>query len=85
MITVVQRAVDEEGVTFLATDLDADGGKVMLASAAPVTVDDDAGRLLRAARADRRGGRRARRAASASTAATSTGRRSAPSTDAPTA
>src|SRR5690606_32566039 len=30
LVTAVQDAVDSEGVTFLATDIDADGGKIIL-------------------------------------------------------
>ena len=41
-----QRAVEAESVTFLATDLDADGGKVILAAGVPVAREDDEGRLL---------------------------------------
>lgn len=50
LITTIQECVDREGVTFLATDLDADGGKIILASGAPRTQEDDAGRMLRAVR-----------------------------------
>ena len=46
----VQECVDDEGVTFLATDLDTDGGKVILVAGVPRTDEDDAGRILRAAR-----------------------------------
>jgi class 3 adenylate cyclase len=46
----VQEAVDAEGVTFLATDLDADGGKVIIVAGVPTWQEDDEGRLLRAAR-----------------------------------
>jgi hypothetical protein len=35
LITAVQAAVDPEGVTFLATDIDADGGKVILTTGVP--------------------------------------------------
>ena len=50
VLHAVQDAVDEEGVTFLATDLDADGGKVILATGVPTALEDDEGRILRAAR-----------------------------------
>jgi predicted ATPase/class 3 adenylate cyclase len=46
-------AADEarkEGVTFLATDLGKDGGKVLLSTGAPFTKEDDEGRMLRACR-----------------------------------
>ena len=49
MISAVQRAVEAESVTFLATDLDADGGKVILAAGVPVAREDDEGRMLRGA------------------------------------
>jgi class 3 adenylate cyclase/tetratricopeptide (TPR) repeat protein len=50
LVRVVQEAVDEESVTFLATDIDADGGKIILTSGAPSTQVDDEGRVLRAVR-----------------------------------
>lgn len=40
----------EEGVTFLATDLGQDGGKILLSTGAPFTKEDDEGRMLRACR-----------------------------------
>jgi class 3 adenylate cyclase len=50
LVTVVQSAVDEELVTFLATDIDENGGKVILASGVPATREDDDGRMLRTVR-----------------------------------
>ena len=50
LIEAVQGAADKEGVTFLASDIDADGGKVILVSGVPESRHDDEGRLLRAAR-----------------------------------
>jgi class 3 adenylate cyclase/tetratricopeptide (TPR) repeat protein len=50
LVSVVQAAVEAEDVTFLATDIDADGGKVILAAGAPTALEDDEGRLLRAVR-----------------------------------
>jgi class 3 adenylate cyclase/predicted ATPase len=50
LVRAVQVAVDDEGVTFLATDIDADGGKVILAAGVPGAREDDEGRLLRAVR-----------------------------------
>jgi class 3 adenylate cyclase/tetratricopeptide (TPR) repeat protein len=50
LITAVQAAVDPEGVTFLATDIDADGGKVILTTGVPGAQEDDEGRMLRAVR-----------------------------------
>jgi class 3 adenylate cyclase/tetratricopeptide (TPR) repeat protein len=49
LVTTVQVAADEQGVTFLATDLAEDGGKIILVAGFPVTAEDDQGRLLRAA------------------------------------
>ena len=50
LIRTVQDAVDAEGVTFLATDIDEDGGKVILAAGVPATQEDDEGRMLRSLR-----------------------------------
>jgi hypothetical protein len=44
------KRADAEAVTFLATDIDADGGKIILASGVPTARDDDEGRALRVAR-----------------------------------
>jgi class 3 adenylate cyclase len=49
-IASIQSAVDEEGVTFLATDINEDGGKVILTAGAPVAKDEDEARILRAFR-----------------------------------
>jgi class 3 adenylate cyclase/tetratricopeptide (TPR) repeat protein len=49
LVTTAQVAADEQGVTFLATDLAEDGGKIILVAGFPVTAEDDQGRLLRAA------------------------------------
>ena len=49
-IRAVQDAADAEEVTFLASDLDANGGKVILATGVPTAREDDAGRMLRALR-----------------------------------
>ena len=46
----IQDACDAEMVTFLATDIDEDGGKVVLAAGAPATQEDDEGRVLRTVR-----------------------------------
>ena len=51
LIGAVQSAADPEEVTFLATDIDADGGKIILTAGAPITQVDDEGRMLRAVRA----------------------------------
>lgn len=50
LVRVVQDAADDELVTFLASDIDADGGKIILTTGVPVTREDDEGRMLRAAR-----------------------------------
>ncbi|MGB7858883.1 MAG: adenylate/guanylate cyclase domain-containing protein, partial [Acidimicrobiia bacterium] len=50
LVGVVQEATEREGVTLLATDIDGDGGKVILASGVPTSRHDDEGRMLRALR-----------------------------------
>ena len=50
LVTVVQSSVDEELVTFLATDIDENGGKLILAAGVPATREDDEGRMLRTVR-----------------------------------
>ena len=50
LVCAAQDCADTEGVTFLATDLAEDGGKVILVAGFPTTGDDDQGRLLRASR-----------------------------------
>jgi len=51
VISTVQSAAEAEDVTFLATDIDADGGKIILATGVPSAREDDEGRILRTARA----------------------------------
>lgn len=51
VVRVVQAEADAEEVTFLASDIDANGGKVILTTGVPVARDDDEGRMLRAATA----------------------------------
>jgi class 3 adenylate cyclase/tetratricopeptide (TPR) repeat protein len=51
VVRAVQSAADEESVTFLASDIDANGGKIILTTGVPATQDDDEGRMLRAVRA----------------------------------
>ena len=46
LITCVQHAAEENGVTFLGTDIDHDGGKVILVAGAPNALGDDEGRML---------------------------------------
>src|SRR5204863_3375966 len=50
LATAVQTAAEEEGVAFLATDIDQDGGKFILVSGVPRSQEDDEGRLMRAVR-----------------------------------
>ena len=50
LVTSVQDAVDHYGVTFLGTDIDRDGGKILLVAGAPEARDDDSGRMLGALR-----------------------------------
>ncbi|MGZ4307753.1 MAG: AAA family ATPase [Gaiellaceae bacterium] len=47
LIVSAQRVADEHGVTFLETDVDADGGKIILLAGAPQTAGEDEERLLR--------------------------------------
>jgi class 3 adenylate cyclase/tetratricopeptide (TPR) repeat protein len=51
LIVTVQTAADEHGVCFLETDVDRDGGRVILVAGAPQTAGDDEERLLRTVRA----------------------------------
>jgi class 3 adenylate cyclase/tetratricopeptide (TPR) repeat protein len=51
VVSAVQQAADAESVTFLASDIDANGGKMILVTGVPAAQEDDEGRLLRAARA----------------------------------
>lgn len=46
----VQAAVERHGVSFLATDVDRDGGKFLLAAGAPEATGDDEARMLLAMR-----------------------------------
>jgi class 3 adenylate cyclase/tetratricopeptide (TPR) repeat protein len=50
LVSDVQAAVDDEGATFLGTDADKDGGKLIVIGGAPRALDDDEGRVLRAMR-----------------------------------
>ncbi|HLF99701.1 MAG TPA: adenylate/guanylate cyclase domain-containing protein [Acidimicrobiia bacterium] len=50
LVVDVQAAAEEHGVTFLATDVDRDGGKIILVAGAPRALGDDEGRMLRALR-----------------------------------
>ncbi len=46
----VQEATSQHGVTFFETDINRDGGKIMLTAGAPRSSDHDEERMLRAAR-----------------------------------
>ena len=50
LVTHVQGAADRQGVTFLATDADKDGGKIILTAGAPSSSGDDEHRMLLAVR-----------------------------------
>ncbi len=50
LVTTSQRAAETEGVAFLASDIDDDGGKLILVSGVPTNQADDEGRMLRVAR-----------------------------------
>jgi class 3 adenylate cyclase/tetratricopeptide (TPR) repeat protein len=45
-----QQIADDHGVTFLETDIDSDGGKIILVAGAPHTEGEDEERILRTAR-----------------------------------
>src|SRR6516164_984523 len=51
IVRSVQQAALDESVTFLSSDIDANGGKIILATGVPATQEDDEGRMLRCARA----------------------------------
>ena len=46
LVRTVQEAADRNQVTFLATDVDHDGGKIILTAGAPSTLGDDEHRML---------------------------------------
>ena len=50
LVAHVQGAADRQGVTFLATDADKDGGKIILTAGAPSSSGDDEHRMLLAVR-----------------------------------
>ena len=50
LVSAVQAAADHRHVTFLGTDVDHDGGKIILAAGAPSSSGDDERRLLLALR-----------------------------------
>ena len=51
LVRIVQTAATEHGVTFLESDIDRDGGRIVLVAGAPQTHGDDEERLLRTLRA----------------------------------
>jgi class 3 adenylate cyclase/tetratricopeptide (TPR) repeat protein len=51
LVRTIQAAVEAHGVTFLESDIDRDGGKIILVSGAPQTFGDDEERMLRTLRA----------------------------------
>jgi class 3 adenylate cyclase/tetratricopeptide (TPR) repeat protein len=46
LVGETQRAADKHGVTFLGTDIDHDGGKIILVAGAPAAMGDDEERML---------------------------------------
>lgn len=50
VVRAVQHGTESHGVTFLETDIDRDGGKVMLVAGAPRSAGHDEQRMLRACR-----------------------------------
>jgi class 3 adenylate cyclase/tetratricopeptide (TPR) repeat protein len=51
LVAAVEGAADDHGVTFLQSDIDRDGGKIILVAGAPETREDNEERLLRTVRA----------------------------------
>jgi class 3 adenylate cyclase/tetratricopeptide (TPR) repeat protein len=51
LVALVQRAAEGNGVTFLGTDVDRDGGKIILIGGAPHAIGDDEERMLLTLRA----------------------------------
>jgi len=50
LVSIIADAAAENGVHWMATDIVADGGKVILAAGAPTASEDDEDRMLRAVR-----------------------------------
>ncbi len=46
LVRAVQGAVDDQDVCFLATDVDKDGGKIILTAGAPISTENDEERML---------------------------------------
>jgi class 3 adenylate cyclase/tetratricopeptide (TPR) repeat protein len=51
LVRVTQEAAEEYGVAFLSTDIDRDGGKIILTAGSPVATGADEERMLRTVRA----------------------------------
>ena len=51
LVRSIQRAASEHGVCFLESDIDDDGGKIVLVAGAPRTSENDEERMLRTVRA----------------------------------
>jgi class 3 adenylate cyclase/tetratricopeptide (TPR) repeat protein len=51
LVRAIEEAADEHRVTFLESDIDRDGGRIVLVSGAPQTFGDDEERMLRTVRA----------------------------------
>lgn len=49
-VNAIESAAEDHGVAFLETDIDRDGGRIILAAGAPQTLGDDEERLLRTLR-----------------------------------
>ena len=50
LVSVVEAATEEQGVAFLGSDVDADGGKLILTAGAPTATGEDEERMLLALR-----------------------------------
>ncbi|MDH5373321.1 MAG: AAA family ATPase, partial [Acidimicrobiia bacterium] len=50
MVTLAQEAAEEFGVSFLSTDIDANGGKIIITGGVPTSTGTDEERVLRALR-----------------------------------
>ncbi len=50
VVSVVEAATEEQGIAFLGSDVDADGGKLILTAGAPTATGDDEDRMLLALR-----------------------------------
>ncbi|MDQ1402782.1 MAG: hypothetical protein QOG03_1098 [Actinomycetota bacterium] len=57
LVTSAQAAANEHGITIVGTDIDDDGGKIVLVAGAPVSHEDDSERMVRALRSILSGGR----------------------------